>query len=184
VNLRRGSGSSVGSAYLDISTAPAEFRLAAVAASQLTPELRKLLNRRVRERVIPRAIRAYSTSSGSTSTGNRLPFVTARSVKVTQRSGIVTGLKFGGAKRLRGGLTISDALRPVEFGSAGRDFVEYRRVSVRGKGHPVRRRTTTAFAPRRRAGRVIWPVTYDSVAPMVLTTYTQAVYELTREGLD
>jgi len=180
-SIRRGT--QVGAAYLDISDAPGEFRLAAVAANALTPELRKALNKRVRSRVIPRAISAYSTSTGSTSTGNRLPFTTARTVKVTQRSGVVTGLKFGSAKRLAGGLTITEALRPVEFGSTGRDYVTYRRVSVRGRPHNVRRRTTTAFAPRRRDGRVIWPVTYDTVAPLVLTEWTQAVYELTREGL-
>jgi hypothetical protein len=182
VTLSRGN--SAGAAYLDIGDAPAEFRLAAVAAAALTPELRKELNKRVRARVIPRAVNAYSTSTGATSTGNRLPFVTARSVKVTQRGGVVTGLRFGSARRLSGGATVSELLRPVEFGTAGTGFVSYRRLapSTR-KPHDVKRRTARAFTPRRARGRVIWPVTYDTVAPMVLTEWTQAVYELTREGL-
>jgi hypothetical protein len=183
VTLSRGR--AAGAAYLDISQAPAEFRLAAVAAAALTPELRKVLNKRVRGRVIPRAVNAYSTSPGATSTGNRLPFVTARTVKVTQRAGVITGLRFGSARRLKGGASVSELLRPVEFGSAGTGFVTYRRVAPgTGKPHNVTRRTTNAFRPRRRTGRVIWPVTYDTVAPMVLTEWTQAVYELTREGLD
>jgi hypothetical protein len=169
--------------YLDIRSAPPEFRLGAVAAAALPAELRKVLNKRVRSRVVPRAIRAYATTPGSTSTGNRLPFVTARTVKVTQRSGIVTGLRFGSARRLAGGASINDLLRPVEFGTSGAAFVEYQRKSPKGTTHRVRRRTRTAFAPRRATGRVIWPETYDSVAPMVLTEWTQAVYELTREGL-
>lgn len=170
---------------MDLGDAPAEFRLAAVAAAALTPELRKVLNKRVRGRVVPRAIHAYSTSPGSTSTGNRLPFVTARTVKVTQRAGVITGLRFGSARRLSGGATVNELLRPVEFGSSGTGFVTYRRAApVTRKPHDMRRRTKQAFVPRRRTGRVIWPVTYDEVAPMVLTEWTQAVYELTREGLD
>lgn len=169
--------------YVDIRRAPPEFRLAAVAAAALTPELRKALNKRVRANVVPRAIRLYSTAPGATSTGNRLPFVTARTVKVTARSGVITGLRFASPKRLAGGASVNDLLRPVEFGSSGAAVVEYRRTSPNGKSHRVRRRTTTAFAPRRERGRVIWPTTYDSVAPMVLTEWTQAVIEMTREGL-
>lgn len=173
-----------GSAYLDIGNAPAEFRLAAVAAAAMPKELRKALNARVKGRVIPRAIRAYSTAPGAMETGNRLPFVVARSVKVTSKSGVVTGLRFGSARRLKGGASVNDLLRPVEFGTTGSGFVTYtRRAAGASQATPIRRRTGKAFTPRRPRGRMIWPTTYDTVAPMVLTEWTQAVFELTREGL-
>jgi len=175
----------MGDPFLDIRDAPAEFRLAAIAAAGLTPELRKALNTRVRGRVIPRAVRAYSTAPGASETGNRLPYVVARSVKVTQKQGVITGLRFGSARRLKGGASINDLLRPVEFGSRGSAKSVYLRVAAGASGPTrVRRRTKRAFVPKRPRGRVIYPTTYDRVAPMVLTEWTQVVWEFTREGLN
>lgn len=118
----------------------------------------------------------YAQAPGAMSTGNRLPYVTTRKPSVTARQGVITGLKFGGTRRLKGGARLGDLVRPVEFGSVGETFTDYRR-----KGAPVRRRTTRAFAPRRAKGRQIWPTTYERVAPMVLAEWTAAVYRMVEE---
>lgn len=168
--------------YLDIGDAPAEFRLAAIYAASLTPDLRRDLNTAVRQRVIPRAIAAYSRAPGASETGNRLPYSVVRTVKVTNRSGVITGLKFGSNKRLRGRGVWSDLLRPVEFGTSGTKRTTYWRVNAEGTRHKVRRKTRTAFDPPRPRGRVIWPATYQTVAPLVLAEYTAAVFDLVREA--
>jgi hypothetical protein len=160
-------------AFLDLSDAPAEFRLAAVAVAAMPTDLRRELGREVRATILPRASVMYAQAPGATSTGNRLPFVTTRRPTVTTRQGVVTGLRFGGGRKLKGGATVAQLVRPVEFGSAGESFTTYTR-----KGRTVERRTTRAFTPRRATGRVIWPTTFDRVAPMVLTAWTRAVFRL------
>lgn len=161
---------------VDIGDAPAQFRLAAVAVAAMPKELRARLSRETRATIVPRAASMYAQAPGATSTGNRLPFTVTRRPSVTARSGVITGLRFGGTRRLAGGARLVDLLRPTEFGSAGESFTRYTR-----KGREVNRRTTRAFAPRRAKGRVIWPTTYERVAPMVLSAWTAAVFELVDE---
>jgi hypothetical protein len=158
---------------VDVRTAPAEFRLAAVAVAAMPTELRRELGRTTRATIVPRAARAYANAPGATSTGNRLPVVTTRKPLVVVRSGVVSGLRFGGRRRLSGGATLDTLVRPTEFGSDGDKVTTYQRL-----GAPVTRRTATAFMPRRKTGRVIWPVTYDRVAPMVLAEWTRAVFRI------
>jgi hypothetical protein len=160
---------------IDIGDAPAEFRLAAVAAAALPRELRRELAAETRATIVPWAAGQYARAPGATSTGNRLPAVVTRRPSVTSRAGVVTGLRFGGARRVgSSGATVDTLLRPTEFGSSGQAFTTYTR-----RGRSVTRRTTTAFAPRRSKGRVIWPTTFDVVAPGVLSRWTRAVFRMT-----
>jgi hypothetical protein len=169
-------------AAIDLRDAPPQFRLAAAAVAAMPTELRRELGKSVRREIVPVAIRAYSQYAGAASTGNRLPFDLIRSMKVTARAGIVTGFRFGSNRRLSGGGTLADLARPIEFGSSGRTVTTYSRRSRKGNAHTVTRKGATAFTPRRADGRVIWPATYDVVAPRVLALWIGLVDDLVRDG--
>jgi hypothetical protein len=171
-------------AAIDLRDAPPQFRLAAAAVAAMPAHVRKELGKSVRREIVPVAIRAYSQMAGAQSTGNRLPFDLIRSMKVTARGGIVTGFRFGSNRRLSGGATLAELARPIEFGSSGTRTTTYTRRGRRSGSHSVTRRTTEAFTPRRATGRVIWPGTYDVVAPRVLALWIGLVDDLVREGWD
>lgn len=171
-------------AAIDLRDAPAQFRLAAAAVAAMPTNVRRELGKSVRREIVPDAIRTYSQFAGAASTGNRLPIDLVRSMKVTARSGIVTGFRFGSNRKMSGGGTLSDLARPIEFGSNGTSTTTYTRRSPRGKAHSVTRRGSQPFTPRRGDGRVIWPATYDRVAPRVLALWIDLVDDLVREGWD
>lgn len=167
---------------VDLTDAPARFRLAAAGAAAMPREIRLAVGKRIRSEIVPVAVRAYSRHPGASETGNRLPFALLRSMKVTARSGIVTGFRFGSTRKMRGGASLNDLARGIEFGSFGGREITYTRRYAGGQPHTVRRTVGGAFDPKRPRGRVIWPATYDDVAPRVIALWIDTINETIAEG--
>jgi len=119
--------------------------------------------------------------------GAGITSVAARTFKTgnTVKAGAVITLKAGGSnRRLSGGATPAELVRPAEFGTTRRDkYTKYRRKSPNGKVHTVTRRTSRQLPTRRRGGYVIYPAASRSTKRIVslsVQTVTRRIYDSVR----
>jgi hypothetical protein len=100
----------------------------------------------------------------------------------TIKAGAVITLKAGGSnKKLSGGATAAELIRPAEFGTTRRDkYTKYNRRSPKGTVHPVVRRTSRQLPTRRRGGYVVYPAAGAASKRLVslsVQTVTRSIYD-------
>lgn len=110
--------------------------------------------------------------------------IAARTFKTgnTVKAGAVITLKAGGSNRkLSGGATPAELVRPAEFGTNRRNaYTKYHRKSPNGKVHTVTRRTSRQLPTRRRGGYVVYPAAGRSTKRIVslsVQTITKRIYD-------
>lgn len=113
--------------------------------------------------------------------------VTALSARVfksgnTVKAGSVITLKAAGSsKKLSGGATLSELLRPAEFGTLRHNkYTKFSRVSPNGKHHTVTRRSSRQIPMRRRGGYVVYPAAGRATKRIVslsVQTVTKRIYD-------
>ncbi len=100
----------------------------------------------------------------------------------TVKAGAVITLKAGGSnKKLSGGATPAELVRPAEFGTTRQNkYTKYNRVSPNGKRHTVTRRTSRQLPTRRRGGYVVYPAAGRATKRIVslsVQTITRRIYD-------
>jgi hypothetical protein len=103
----------------------------------------------------------------------------------TVKAGAVITLKAGGSnKKLSGGATPAELVRPAEFGTSRRNaYTKYNRVSPNGKRHTVTRRASRQLPNRRRGGYVVYPAAGRSIkriTSLSVQTVTKRIYDYTK----
>lgn len=103
----------------------------------------------------------------------------------TIKAGAVITLKAGGSnKKLSGGATPAELVRPAEFGSSRRDsYTKFNRRSPNGKVHTVTRRSSRQLPNRRRGGYVVYPAAGRSIkriTSLSVQTVTRRIYDSTK----
>lgn len=116
--------------------------------------------------------------------GTGITSIAARTFKTgnTVKAGAVITLKAGGSNRkLSGGATPAELIRPAEFGTTRRNaYTKYNRVSPNGKRHTVTRRASRQLPNRRRGGYVVYPAAGRSTKRIVslsVQTITKRIYD-------
>lgn len=109
---------------------------------------------------------------------------------VFERNNVKTGaaitLQAGtGNKRLSGGATTGELVRPFEFGTNARDYrTKYYRTSPKGKKHTVTRATRRQLPTRRSGGWVAYPAAKRAVpriTSLTVQTIMRTIYEAAEE---
>ena len=160
----------------------ARLRAANQAFRKLPKEIKSDLRKYQRAEAGPIWKQEVSTGVGVTSMASRT-FKSGNTIK----AGAVIMLKAGGSnKKLSGGATPAELVRPAEFGSGRRDnYTKYRRRSPNGKVHTVTRRSSRQLPTRRRGGYVIYPAAGRSTKRIVslsVQTITKRIYDSIEGG--
>lgn len=100
----------------------------------------------------------------------------------TVKAGAVITLRAGGSNRkLSGGATPAQLVRPAEFGSSRRNnYTKFSRVSPNGNRHTVTRRSSRQLPNRRRGGYVVYPAAKRSIrriTSLSVQTVTKRIYD-------
>lgn len=100
----------------------------------------------------------------------------------TIKAGAVITLKAGSSNRkLSGGATAAELIRPAEFGSNRREnYTKFYRRSPNGKVHAVTRRSSRQLPSRRRGGYVVYPAAGAATKRIVslsVQTITRSIYD-------
>lgn len=159
---------------------PARLRAAKQAFRKMPSEIRNDLRRYQRSEAGPIWKEEVAAKVGVTPISERV-FRTGNTV----RAGAVITLRAAGSnRRLSGGATPAELLRPAEFGSNRREsYTRYSRVSPKGKRHTVTRRASRQLPNRRRGGYVVYPAAGRSIkriTSLSVQTVTRRIYDSTK----
>lgn len=160
----------------------ARLRAANKAFRRMPKEIKSDLRKYQRAEAGPIWKQEVSSGVGVTSIASRT-FKAGNTVK----AGAVITLKAGGSNRkLSGGATAAELVRPAEFGTTRRDkYTKYMRVSPNGTRHTVTRRSSRQLPTRRRGGYVVYPAAGRSTKRIVslsVQTITRRIYDSVEGG--
>jgi hypothetical protein len=160
----------------------ARLRAANQAFRRMPKEVKNDLRKYQRAEAGPIWKQEVSSGTGITSIASRT-FKSGNTVK----AGAVIMLKAGGSnKKLSGGATPAELVRPAEFGTSRRNaYTKYHRKSPNGKVHTVTRRTSRPLPTRRRGGYVVYPAAGRSTKRIVslsVQTITRRIYDSVEGG--
>lgn len=160
-----------------IQTDQARLRAAKQRFRKLPADLRNDLRKYQRSEAGPIWKEEVAAKSGATPISSRV-FKTGNTVK----AGAVITLKAGGSNRkLSGGATPAELVRPAEFGTTRRDkYTKFYRTSPNGKRHTVTRRSSRQLPTRRRGGYVVYPAAGRATKRIVslsVQTVTRRIYD-------
>lgn len=155
----------------------ARLRAAKQRFRKLPADLRNDLRKYQRSEAGPIWKEEVAAKSGATPISSRV-FKTGNTVK----AGAVITLKAGGSNRkLSGGATPAELIRPAEFGTTRRDkYTKFYRTSPNGKRHTVTRRSSRQLPSRRRGGYVVYPAAGRATKRIVslsVQTVTRRIYD-------
>jgi hypothetical protein len=155
----------------------ARLRAAKQRFRKLPADLRNDLRKYQRSEAGPIWKEEVAAKSGATPISSRV-FKTGNTVK----AGAVITLKAGGSNRkLSGGATPAELVRPAEFGTTRRDkYTKFYRTSPNGKRHTVTRRSSRQLPSRRRGGYVVYPAAGRATKRIVslsVQTVTRRIYD-------
>ena len=155
----------------------ARLRAAQKAFRKMPADLRNDLRKFQRSEAGPIWKEEVAAKLGVTPISERV-FKTGNTVK----AGAVITLRSGGSnKRLSGGASAAELLRPAEFGSSRRDkYTKYNRTSPNGKRHEVTRRASRQLPNRRRGGYTVYPAASRSIkriTSLSVQTVTRRIYD-------
>jgi len=160
----------------------ARLRKANQAFRRMPKEIKSDLRKYQRAEAGPIWKQEVSSGVGITSIASRT-FKSGNTVK----AGAVITLKAGGSnKKLSGGATPAELVRPAEFGSNRREsYTKFYRTSPNGKRHTVTRRSSRQLPNRRRGGYVVYPAAGRSTKRIVslsVQTITRRIYDSIEGG--
>lgn len=160
-----------------IQSDPARLRAAQRAFRKMPNDLRNDLRKWQRSEAGPIWKQEVAEKAGATPISSRV-FRTGNTVK----AGAVITLKAGSSnKRLSGGATPAELIRPAEFGTTRREkYTKYYRVSPNGTRHTVTRRTSRQLPSRRRGGYTVYPAAGRATKRIVslsVQTVTRRIYD-------
>lgn len=155
----------------------ARLRAANKAFRKMPNEIRNDLRKYQRAEAGPIWKSEVASGLGATPISSRV-FKTGNTIK----AGAVITLKAGGSnKKLSGGATPAELVRPAEFGTNRRDkYTKYNRRSTNGKVHTVTRRSSRQLPTRRRGGYVVYPAAGRATKRIVslsVQTITKRIYD-------
>jgi hypothetical protein len=160
-----------------IKSDPDRLRAAKQRFRKLPNEVRNDLRKWQRSEASPIWKEEVSAKSGATRLSERV-FKSGNTVK----AGSIMILRAGGStKKLSGGASAAELVRPAEFGSNRRDkYTKFNRVSPKGKSHTVTRRSSRQLPHHRRGGYVVFPASTKAirrVTSLSVQTVTRRIYD-------
>lgn len=158
---------------------PRELRAAVLALKQVDRDLKRDVNKRMRDTMNP-------VWKGAL--GDHVSWAPEQALLKGARiaAGNPPTMYAANAKRpWRSGSTLvpRDHWHALEYGSSSQAFTTYQRRSPRGTVHQVTRRTKAHLKPRRRAGYVIGPSVAETL-PRLASLFVQSVVRSVLDALE
>lgn len=160
--------------------ATVEMRTAILAMRRIPTDLRRDLNKNMRETFNPEWKKEISTHL--TDRTDQLFLKGARLKSGNPPAFVAAASKRPLSKKSGGGLVPVERWAGHEYGS-GPVIAEYTRRSPKGTSHTVRRNTTGHLGPRRKNGRVLGP-SITTLLPRVSSFFAQSVIRTLLDALE